>query len=118
MYGMLYVLDDRGKPKLTTDVQEWREFFVPERGAAWRVALDEVGEATISTIFIGVDQNYFNFGSPMLWETRVSGGQLDGEVVRYAGLASAKKGHVDTVARAARVGLFTAAVPVNPKVLN
>lgn len=102
MYGMLYVLDKHNKPQIADNPAQWSAFF----SSTEPVGHDEVGNAVISTIFLGVDQNYWNYGAPVLWETRVAGGALDGELARYPSLAEAKKGHLDMVARVARSTLL------------
>lgn len=45
-------LDEENNVTVTTDVMLWTEHF--ERGERNQVALDKVGERTISTVFLGV----------------------------------------------------------------
>ncbi len=58
-----------------------------------RVALDEIGPVVISTVFIGLDHQ-FGDGPPLLFETLVSGGPLDGAQDRYSTWDEAAAGHV------------------------
>ena len=73
--------------------------------AAWSETHDRTIDRTtirdvlVSTVFRGTDHN-FGDGPPLLFETRVTGGQLAGEHRTYATLGEAKRGHhevVDTV---------------------
>lgn len=66
---------------------QWFEKF--DRRIAW----DEVGSVTVSTVFIGLDHQ-FGDGPPLLFETLVSGGTLDGGMDRYSTWDEAAAGHV------------------------
>jgi len=86
-----YILDDDGNPVPVDDVIIWGQWF----HTANRIVaqdLDEKGEG-VSTVFIGLDHNYRLTGAPVLWETLVFGGPLDGELVRYTSRADALEGH-------------------------
>ena len=52
----------------------------------------------MSTVFLGLDHN-FGGGTPILWETLVFGGPLDGEMSRYETRLQAMQGHEAMVAR-------------------
>ena len=56
----------------------------------------EVGEVLISTVFRGIDQS-IGEGPPLLFETRIYGGEFDGESQRFATLGDAKRGHHELV---------------------
>ena len=62
-----------------------------------RVASDEIGESRISTIWLGIDHNFGFDGEPILFETMVFGGALDGEQWRYRTLDEALAGHNEIV---------------------
>jgi hypothetical protein len=66
-----YVLDDEGNPVRQDDPAAWREFMrdVERR----RVAFDEAGKWTISTLFMGIDHDVVGQGPPVLWKTSVTG---------------------------------------------
>jgi hypothetical protein len=68
-----------------------------------RVAATEVGEARVSTVFLGLDHNFFGSGPPLLYETLVFGGSMDSEMRRYATRAEALVGH-DEVVRLVQAG--------------
>lgn len=85
---MYYILN--GKEITTTnDVHEWAKQF--EKGGR-RVAYDEIGDAKVSTVFLGVDHNY-DGGEPILFETMIFGGEFDQYQERYCTYDEAVKGH-------------------------
>ena len=57
------------------------------------VARDEVGEVTVSSVFLGLDYNFSSISPPLLFETMVFGGSLDGEQERYPTWEEAEAGH-------------------------
>ena len=68
------------------------------------VARDFIGATRISTVFLGLDHNYEDDGEPLIFETMVFGGPLDGEMVRYSTWEAAEKGHAAMVARVGETG--------------
>jgi hypothetical protein len=91
--GEYYILD--GHETKETDLMTWaKEFYQTER----HVADEVVGEARISTVFLGLNHRWGG-GSPLLFETLVFGGSLDGEMERYATWGEAEAGHKATVER-------------------
>lgn len=92
----LYTLDDQGEPVACESMLEWSAWFAT---ADRQVALDTVGDMRISTVFMGMD-HAFNGGPPMLWETLIMGGPLDGEGRRYSSRLAAMRGHAEFLARA------------------
>lgn len=100
-----YVLDADGNPQPCEDVLAWGQWF--ERASKDRsriVAADkdegpDGGQILISTVFLGLDHNFHASGPPVLWETLVFGGALDGEMVRYASREAALTGHQAVCAR-------------------
>ena len=77
-----YILNDQDVPVPEPDTIKWATWF--EDRDKRRVALEEIGESTVSTVFLGIDHNYGG-AVPVLWETMVFGGQLDQEQDRCAG---------------------------------
>lgn len=61
--------------------------------------IDEQTGWSISTVFLGLDHNYTGHGKPILWETMVFGGPLDGEQDRYQSVEEARKGHQEMCAK-------------------
>lgn len=62
-------------------MKKWAQWF---EKADRHVANIKIGDAQISTVFLGVDHN-FREGVPVLWETMVFGGKLDQEQDRCSG---------------------------------
>jgi hypothetical protein len=90
-----YVLDDRGEPLPCEDLLTWAAQFERQNRS---VARDVIGETTVSTIFLGLDHS-FDGGAPVLWETCVFKGPLNGEMDRYTSRAAALAGHAAMVAK-------------------
>ena len=76
-------------------VEEWGAWF---EKADRTVAKTGVGEAQVSTVFLGLNHS-FGEGPPVLWETLVFGGPLDGEMDRYTSREDAEAGHAAMVER-------------------
>jgi hypothetical protein len=58
--------------------------------------LDVVGEARVSTAFLGIDHS-FSGDTPVLWETMVFYTEIGPEETRYTSHEDAIKGHADIV---------------------
>lgn len=96
MTARYYTCDDNGNPIPTDDILEWGRWL--ENTDNRRVAqdLDEADEGKtirVSTVFLGVDHSFGFGGPPVLWETFVFGGLLDGEMDRYTSKEAALLGH-------------------------
>ena len=90
-----YIL--KGKiPVPCEDLMEWAKRL---EGADRKVKLTKTRDIQISTVFLGLDHQ-FGDGPPLLFETMVFGGQLDGEMNRYSTWDDAVKGHKEMVRRA------------------
>lgn len=90
-----YILDAAGEPVACDDLDTWANFL--ENRDARRVAQDrdegpDGADVWISTVFLSLDHQYGD-GPPILWETMVFGGPLDGEQNRYTSRAAALAGH-------------------------
>lgn len=94
-----YVLDGH-EIKTVDSVREWGEFFKKRDRI---VAQTSVGESFVSTVFIGIDHNWFDEGPPILFETLIFNGPHDQDMWRYATWDEAKAGH-DAVVEALREG--------------
>lgn len=86
------VLNEKNEVVPVDDLIAWaKQFETMNR----RVAQDYVGEARISTVFLGLNHNAW-FDGPDLWfETMVFGGPLDGEQERCETHAQAIQMHAD-----------------------
>lgn len=90
-----YILNPDGSVE-ATDLTTWARWF--ETGDRI-IAQDTVDESRVSTVFIGIDHNFGASGPPLLFETMVFDGPLDGEQDRYATKAEALAGHAVMLAR-------------------
>lgn len=70
-----------------------------------RVANDNIGDTTVSTVFLGVDHNWGD-GPPILFETKVFGGDHDEWQWRYHTWDEAAQGHAAVVAAVKGEGLW------------
>lgn len=64
---MNYILDDNHNPVPEPDILKWAQWI---ETAERHVALTELGELKVSTVFLGLDHNWSD-GAPILFETLV-----------------------------------------------
>jgi len=98
--GFYYILRD-GEPVECNDSAVWGEWFEKNLDDR-RVALDDTGISTVSTVFLAINHRLPGEGPPLLYETMVFGGPLDGEQWRYSTREEALKGHREVVERLLR----------------
>jgi hypothetical protein len=95
----------RLNPDGSVEPCEVEEFGRQKFSGAWVIAKDrdEAGDDAIevSTVFLGMDHNWRESGPPILFETLVFGGPLDGEMDRYCTRAEALDGHQEMCERVA-----------------
>lgn len=72
------------------DINEWGKWFAT---ADRKVAQTKIGDIEISTVFLGLNHNYLNRDSPLVFETIAFGGPRDGEMERYSTWEEAEMGH-------------------------
>jgi len=97
-----YILDANGEPVLEPDLMKWATWFEASQTTGdlehslRRVAVSQIGEWQISTVFLALDHN-FGMGPntpPVLWETMVFGPEpWDNWQDRYTSRAAAEAGH-------------------------
>ena len=92
-----YILDESGNPKPCEDIAEWARWFC-DSDEQRIVAKSHIGESKVSTVFLGLDHQWGD-GPPLIYETMVFGGDLDGEQNRYSTREEAESGHKDMVAK-------------------
>ena len=85
-----YILDDGGNPLPTSSITDWAKWF---ESSDRFVATTHVGEARVSTVFLGMDHSFVGGGEPILWETMIFGGKQDGYQERYSSKLDALRGH-------------------------
>lgn len=94
---MHYYILDGHRAIVAPDLLSWAEWF---QTADRIVAQTRVGDALVSTVFLGLDHNFGTGGDPLLFETLVF---LDedwstGAMRRYFLWAEADAGHAELVA--------------------
>lgn len=95
MRGALYILDGRIPMEVALE-GDWADWM---RRNERHVAVTQLNDGVyVSTVFLGVDHSVFG-NRPILFETLVFGGQLDGEMDRYFTWEEAEAGHAAMVER-------------------
>lgn len=96
-YQMYWILDEYGEP-VPAGADEFSKWF----GSSFSertVAMDDVDEdLRVSTVFLGINHGMIG-EEPILFETMVFGGPLDGECRRYTTRDKALAGHARLLAR-------------------
>jgi len=88
MSERFYILDHRKAVK--TDLMTWSRMMGDPKSR--RVANTELGSVRVSTVFLGLDPA-FGDGPPLLFETMVFGGPLDGDQERCTSWQQAEAMH-------------------------
>jgi hypothetical protein len=85
-----YVLDAECRV-VEADLMTWAHFFerIENRTVGWTQI---TSECVVSTVFLGINHQ-FGKGPPIVFETLVIGGPLDGEGWRYSSWDDANAGH-------------------------
>lgn len=84
-----YILDENNVPVIEPDLTTWFNWLAT---ADKTVKKDNVGNAHVSTVFLGIDYS-FGMGQPLLFETMVFGGDEDQFQFRYSTREKAIIGH-------------------------
>lgn len=93
-----YTLDADGNPVEAERDSDAMAFWKANK----RVAADEIGGVRVSTVFLSLlslNHAYGNNEPPLVFETMVFGGPLDGDCDRYSTRAQAIAGHAAMVKR-------------------
>jgi hypothetical protein len=88
-----YILDSTGEPAVEPDLLVWAAWY---EQANVTIAKTEVGEAKVSTVFLGTDHSW-GHGPLLLFETMTFGGKYDEYQWRYSTRAEAEAGHARVV---------------------
>jgi hypothetical protein len=104
----LYVLRGR-EPVKIDDPMVWAlEGGNGRRNHTWRVALDQVGEYEVSTVFLGIDMSHGWGGPPILFETMVFGPDgYQSDCFRCSTYDEAERQHENMVAEVRSRGVRT-----------
>jgi hypothetical protein len=87
-----------GRTPIAVDSLTWgKNFSIKKR----RVAYDDItDDCNVSTVFLGLDHNFWGEGDPILFETMIFGGPLNDYQRRYCTYAEAERGHAEAVVEA------------------
>jgi hypothetical protein len=88
-----YILDSHGNPVPCPDLIEWATYMETMNR---RIALAKVYGVRVSTVFLGLNQNWLG-EPPILFETMVFGGKYDSLQKRYHTKFEAEMGHIKIV---------------------
>lgn len=89
-----YIMEKDGTLR-PADFMEWARWL---EKSDRKIAEDMVGDVLVSTVFLGLDHSFGN-GPPLLFETMVFGGPLDGDQDRYETREGALLGHAVMLAK-------------------
>lgn len=88
-----YILD--GKTPVQVDLLEWAKWFDTADRSVGRT---EIGDVSVSTVFLGIDHRNNPDGHPVLFETMIFGGTHDQYQARCSTWDEAEKQHARAVA--------------------
>lgn len=88
---------ENGEPKEVNDLRAWADWLEANH-LVRHVGDDTIGEARVSTVFLGLNHNWGD-GPPLIFETMVFGGPLSDEQERYSTTQEAIDGHAAMCAR-------------------
>ncbi len=94
--ALVWILDEQGEPVSEEDTLTWARWFTAH-DAERMVAKTERGPVLVSTVFLGIDYGLPLGGAPLLYETMVFGGVMDGQQWRWATREQAERGHTAVV---------------------
>ena len=96
-----FVLDEYGEPRRERDLDAWTRWFERADRSIARTAVTR--EVMVLTTFLGVGEVSEPGGEPLLFQTRVFGGLLDGEEIGRCTRAEALAAHAK-LAQLCRIG--------------
>lgn len=91
-----YMLNDQGEPIVAPDLITWAVWFECANRVVDRTYM---GNAEVSTVFLGLDHNFSGEGEPILWETMIFDGELNECQERCAGTKADAQAMHDRVVR-------------------
>jgi hypothetical protein len=92
-----YILDNDNRP-VPADLEEWARWLEHNNR---HVGFTQItSQIDVSTVFMGIDHRHFGDGPPLLFETMIFGGPLDGATWRYVSWDDALVGHKAAVRKA------------------
>ena len=97
-----YVL--AGRTPVRSDMDGWTRWLMENEN---QVKYSEQGDVCVSTVFLGLDHNFFRLGPPLLFETVVFIAGEGRDMTRYATWDEAVAGHDATVREVFRMEVVT-----------
>jgi hypothetical protein len=97
MKPLYYKLENRQPIPIASDAREIIDPIFEKD--SYRVDFTRIGKIEISTVFLYSDHGRGDDGPPILFETIVFNGPLDGEMERYCTWDEAEVGHLKMVQR-------------------
>lgn len=95
----MYILDGK-RAVPCDDLDMWASALEKSyKDGSRQVGDDTVGDVRVSTVFLGIDHNHWKDRAPLLFETMVFGGTLDGEQDRCSTWEEAEAQHKALVER-------------------
>ncbi len=93
-----YMLMPDKSIKYTEDIRDFGNNR--RRRENWQVGIDNFPQidCSVSTVFLGLDHSFSRKGPPVLFETLISGGAMDGETRRCCTYIEAEAQHAEIVA--------------------
>src|ERR1044071_2919366 len=100
-----YVLggEDGHTPVPCEDLGTWAEWL---SRADRLIARTRLGGTTVSTVFLGLDHQFGDGGPPLLYETMIFGGPLDGYCRRCSTWDQAEAQHTEALREATTHGMM------------
>jgi hypothetical protein len=90
-----------GKKVKPASLEEWAQFL--SQTEKRRLGHDRLtSKVLVSTVFLGLNHRFIDGGPPLVFETMIFGGPLDGEQYQYSEFDEAMQGHQKVVLRAER----------------
>jgi hypothetical protein len=94
-----YYILDADNHAVEVDLLTWGMWFEDADNRAVRYT-QITSAVAVSTVFLGINHRVFSKGPPLLFETLIFGGPLDGEGARYSSYDDAETGHATFVRKA------------------
>ncbi|MCP4898247.1 MAG: hypothetical protein GY906_14840 [bacterium] len=90
--GRYFILSE-GTVSEEPDYEAWSKWYENAYEGVSNIAHTETAQGTVTTKFTAMSMTLDKKAAPMVFETTVSGGWLDGKIERYPTVEEAKKGH-------------------------
>ena len=82
-----YILVDR--LPVAVDHDTWMRWF---ETSDRQIGDDKIGKTRVSTVFLGIDHNFYGSSGPLLFQSLIFDGPLASEMWRYATYGEAERG--------------------------